>query len=367
MARQPDLEAICSEFMTEGRYLGSCPIPSGHINDTYCSEFSTGPGVARYVNQRINHTVFREPEKLMENIERVTRFAGERVRQAGGDPLRETLTLVPTRDGRSFHRTSGGEYWRMFLFIGGARTYDKVENLDHVYAASCAFGNFQKLLSELPGKRLNDTIPDFHNTVKRFEAFRAVLAADPLKRARSVGSEIAFLLEREAETGIIVRGLAEGRIPERVTHNDTKLNNVMTDDETGRGICVIDLDTVMPGSVLYDFGDSVRLGAATAAEDETDLSKVGFDIRLFDRLAEGYLDAARDFLKPAETELLPFSAKLMTLECGMRFLGDHLAGDVYFRIRREGHNLDRARTQFKMVSEMEKRMPEMESVIRRYL
>jgi Ser/Thr protein kinase RdoA (MazF antagonist) len=367
MASQPDLKAICGSFQTEGRYLGSCPIPSGHINETYCSEFESGSGVVRYVNQRINHTVFREPEKLMENIERVTRFAEKRIREAGRDSLRETLNLVPTREGRSFHRTPGGEYWRMFLFIEGARTYDKVENLDHVYAASNAFGGFQKLLSELPGDRLHDTIPDFHNTAKRFETFRAVLAEDTRNRAGSVGPEIRFVLDREADVGLIVRGLDEGRIPERVTHNDTKLNNVMIDDETGRGICVIDLDTVMPGSILYDFGDSVRLGAATAAEDERDLSKVGFDLRLFDRLAAGYLDAARDFLTPAEAELLTFSAKLMTLECGMRFLTDHLAGDVYFRIHREGHNLDRARTQFKMVAEMERRTEEMQSVVRKYL
>ncbi len=367
MTVQPDLETICAAFQTEGRYLGFCPIPSGHINETYCAEFETGSGIIQYVNQRINHLVFREPEKLMDNIERVTRFAREKIVEVGGDPLRETLNLVPTKEGRSFHRTPDGDYWRTFHFIGGARTYDQVEDLGHVYAASNAFGNFQKLLSELPGERLHDTIPDFHHTRKRFETFRAAVAEDARNRAASVRPEIDFVLEREAETEIIIRGLAEGRIPERVTHNDTKLNNVMIDDKTGRGICVIDLDTVMPGSVLYDFGDSVRLGAATAAEDERDLAKVCFDLRLFDRLTAGYLDAARGFLNPAEAGLLAFSAKLMTLECGIRFLTDHLSGDVYFRIHREGHNLDRARTQFKMVAEMEKHMDEMESVVRKYL
>jgi aminoglycoside phosphotransferase (APT) family kinase protein len=362
-----DLEAICAAFAVDGRWISTCPIPSGHINDTYCSRFEAGGRPVQYVNQRINHLVFREPELLMENIERVTRFAREKILAAGGDPDRETLTIVPTRGGRSFHRTAEGTYWRMFRFIGGARTYDRVEDLRHVYAASKAFGRFQRMLAELPGGRLHETIPDFHHTRKRFEAFRTALEFDPAHRAASVGPEIDFVLAREKDTGAVVDGMSAGHIPERVTHNDTKLNNVMIDDRTGEGVCVIDLDTVMPGSVLYDFGDSVRLGAATAAEDERDLAKVGFDLRMFDRLAAGYLDAARDFLVPAETGLLAFSAKLLTLECGIRFLTDHLKGDVYFKIHREGHNLDRARTQFKMVAEMEKRMGDMEAVVRKYL
>ena len=363
----PDLEAICTAFTVDGRWVSTCPIPSGHINDTYCTKFEVGGRLVQYVNQRINHLVFREPELLMENIERVTRFAREKILAAGGDPDRETLTIVPTREGRSFHRTAEGTYWRMFRFIGGARTYDRVEDLRHVYAASKAFGRFQRMLAELPGSRLHETIPDFHHTRKRFEAFRTALEFDPVRRAAAVRPEIDFVLARERDTGAVVDAMSAGRIPERVTHNDTKLNNVMIDDRTGEGICVIDLDTVMPGSVLYDFGDSVRLGAATAAEDERDLAKVGFDLDMFDRLAAGYLDAARDFLVPAETERLAFSAKLLTLECGIRFLTDHLKGDVYFKIHREGHNLDRARTQFKMVAEMEQRMGDMESVIRKYL
>jgi Phosphotransferase enzyme family len=363
----PDLESICAAFDVEGRWVSSCPIPSGHINDTYCSRFAADGAIVQYVNQRINHHVFREPERLMENIERVTRFAREKIVAAGGDPDRETLTIVPARGGRSFHRTPEGTYWRMFRFIGGARTYDRVEDLRHVYAASRAFGNFQKMLAELPGGRLHETIPDFHHSRKRYDAFLTALEHDPVHRAAGVRPEIDFVVARAKDTSAVVDGLAAGRIPERVTHNDTKLNNVMIDDRTGEGICVIDLDTVMPGSVLYDFGDSVRLGAATAAEDEPDLAKVGFDLGMFDRLAAGYLDAARDFLVPAETELLAFSAKLLTLECGIRFLTDHLKGDVYFKIHREGHNLDRARTQFKMVAEMEKRMGDMDAVIRKYL
>lgn len=363
----PDLEAIAAAFAVEGRWVSTCPIHSGHINDTYCSEFETEAKKTKYVNQRINHLVFREPEKLMENIERVTRFAREQIVAAGGDPLRETLNIVPARDGSSFIRTPDGGYWRTFLYIEGARTYDKAEDLRHVYAASRAFGAFQRMLSKLPGGRLHETIPNFHHTRKRFEAFLTAVGEDPHNRAAAAGPEIAFVLKRERDTGTIVDGLASGRIPERVTHNDTKLNNVLIDDRTGEGICVIDLDTVMPGSVLYDFGDSVRLGAATAAEDERDLSKVGSDLRLFDRLAAGYLNAARDFLTDEEARLLAFSAKLLTLECGIRFLTDHIEGDAYFKIQRPGQNLDRCRTQFKMVAEMERKTAEMEAVIRRYL
>jgi hypothetical protein len=363
----PELDRICAAFECTGTWISSCPIPSGHINDTYCSEFDEGGRKVKYVNQRINHLVFREPELLMENIERVTRFARERIVAAGGDPERETLNIVPARDGKSFHRTPEGTYWRMFRYIDGARTYDRVEDLRHVYSASKAFGNFQKMLASLPGGRLHETIPNFHHTQKRYEAFLDALEHDPAHRAASVKPEVDFVLARAKDTGVVVDGLAAGRIPERVTHNDTKLNNVMIDNRTGEGICVIDLDTVMPGSVLYDFGDSVRLGAATADEDEPDLGKVGFDLAMFDRLAKGYLDAARDFLVPAETDLLAFSAKLLTLECGTRFLTDHLKGDVYFKIHRPGHNLDRARTQYKMVAEMERQMGAMDAVIRKYL
>ena len=363
----PELDRICAAFDCAGTWISSCPIPSGHINDTYCSEFDEGGRRVKYVNQRINHLVFREPELLMENIERVTRFARERIIAAGGDPDRETLTIVPTREGTSFHRTPEGNYWRMFRYIDGARTYDRVEDLRHVYSASKAFGNFQKMLARLPGERLHETIPDFHHTRKRYEAFLASAEFDPARRAGEVRPEIDFVLARKEDAGVVVDGLGSGRIPERVTHNDTKLNNVMIDDRTGEGICVIDLDTVMPGSVLYDFGDSVRLGAATAAEDETDLGKVGFDLEMFDRLAAGYLEAVRGFLVPAETDRLAFSAKLLTLECGIRFLTDHLKGDVYFKIHRPGHNLDRARTQFKMVAEMEQQMDAMDAVVRKYL
>jgi hypothetical protein len=358
-----DLREITKHFRLRGKFLRGSPVRAGHINDTYASCFLGECGIIRYIHQRINHEVFKEPEKLMENIERVTRYARERIQEAGGDAQRETLNLVPTVEDGSYCRTPEGDYWRSYVFIEGARTYDRAENLDHVYSAAKAFGKFQKLLSGLPGERLHETIPFFHHTRRRFDAFCQACGQDSRNRAGSVRAEIDFVLKREAETSVIIDLLEQGKIPERVTHNDTKLNNVMIDLRTGEGVCVIDLDTVMPGSALYDFGDSVRIGASSAAEDERDLTKVGLDLERFDCLARGYLDAAREFLTPAEINLMAFSAKLMTFECGVRFLTDHLNGDTYFKIQRDNHNLDRCRTQFKMVAEMEWLMDRMNGII----
>ena len=358
-----DLKQVASHFQLEGCFLDAVPYGSGHINDTYASRFQQGDKVVRYIHQRINNSVFKEPEKLMENVERVTSFARERIITAGGDYLRETLNLIPTLDGKNHYRSSEGDYWRTYVFIEGARTYDQVEDLRHVYSASKSFGSFQLLLSTLPGERLNETIPCFHHTRKRFEAFNEVLAIDRLNRASEVKDEIAFVLAREAETSVIVDLLARGEIPERVTHNDTKLNNVMIDDLTGEGVCVIDLDTLMPGSALYDFGDSVRLGASTAPEDEQDLSKVTIDLDMFERLARGYLDSAKSFLTSTEIDYMPFASKLMTFECGMRFLSDYLSGDVYFKIHRPEHNVDRCRTQLKLVADMDRLVDRMTSIV----
>jgi hypothetical protein len=363
MAHNP--AAIIGHFQLQGELLEIVPCGSGHINDTYASSFRAGDKIVRYVHQWINHHVFQDPRGLMENIERVTRHIREQVIIRGGDPAREGLTLVAASDGRSFYQTPQGDFWRTYTFIGGARTYDTAENPQTVYNASKAFGNFQKLLADLPGERLNETIPDFHHTRKRFEAFVRILDADPAHRARLVKPEIEFILQREGETSVVVDLLASGQIPERVIHNDTKLNNVMIDDRTGEGICVIDLDTVMPGSVLYDFGDSVRIGASTAAEDEPDLSRVGFDLTRFEWLARGYLDAAGEFLNPKEIEHLAFSARLMALEQAIRFLGDYLNGDVYYKIHHPDHNLDRARTQIKMVAEMEQQEEAMNAIVNR--
>lgn len=362
-----DVKEITTHFQIDGDFQDAIPYGSGHINDTYASRFQEKNGIVRYIQQRINHNVFKEPEALMENIERVTSYAREQIISAGGDPMRETLNLVPTLDGKSFYRCPEGNYWRTYFFIEGAQTYDQVDDLRLIYNASKAFGRFQKLLSTLPGKRLHETIPNFHHSRKRFEAFIQALERDSQKRANSVKNEIDFVLNHEGDTSTLVDRIASGDIPERVTHNDTKINNVMIDDVTREGVCVIDLDTVMPGSALYDFGESVRTGAATAAEDELNLSKVALNLELFDHLAHGYLKTARDFLVPAEIEYMAFSAKLMTLENGIRFLTDYLSGDVYFKIHRERQNLDRCRTQFKMVQDIEQKAEQLNEIIASYL
>jgi Ser/Thr protein kinase RdoA (MazF antagonist) len=362
-----DLIEIFKQFAIPGQFVEAVPFGGGYINDTYLGRYQVRSGEGKFIHQRINHHVFREPEKVMENIERVTGYAREQIQAAGGDPDRETLTLIPTRDGRSFIRTPAGEYWRTYTFISGAHTFEVASNLNQVYSAAKAFGSFQKLLDRLPGPRLHETIPNFHHTIKRFDTFMKALEADPANRAHTVRKEIDFILRREGDAGVVIDRLARGILPERITHNDTKLNNVMIDDQSGEGICVIDLDTVMPGSSLYDFGDLIRMGTATAAEDERDLSKVGVDLRLFEELARGYLDATRDLLLPAEIDLLVFGGRLITYEQAIRFLGDYLNGDVYYKIQREHHNLDRARTQIKMLQEMERLQEEMEKIIRRIL
>lgn len=363
---KPNFEEIVKHFRFEGEFLSASPHGVGHINDTYAALFSANGLTRKYILQRINHHVFINPEGLMENIQVVTSHLCRKIAAAGGDPCRETLSLIPTIEGNCFILTDEGEYWRGYIFINNARTYEEVESLDHVYNAAKAFGNFQNLLIDLPPRELIETIPDFHHTRKRYEAFVDALERDEKNRALSSQAEIDFVIRRANDTSILVNLLERGELPERITHNDTKFNNVMMDNETGAGVCVIDLDTVMPGLALYDFGDAVRSLANTAAEDEQDISKVEFDLKIFDCFAHGYLDAARDFLTPSEIDHLPLSAILMTLECGIRFLTDHLQGDTYFKIHRKNHNLDRCRTQFKMVKDMEAQYNEMVEVVENY-
>jgi Ser/Thr protein kinase RdoA (MazF antagonist) len=361
---EPQLVHIVQRFRFEGDLVAVGPLGGGHINDTYLTRYQRADGASqRYVLQRINHSVFKDPAVLMQNIEAVTTHLRHKIVAAGGDPERETLNLIPTRDGATFARTPDGQYWRAYGFIAGARTYHVVEDLQHVYSAARAFGRFQEQLSDLPADRLHETIPDFHHTGKRYAAFVQAVERDAVNRARSVAAEIEFVARRADETSVLVDLLERGVLPERVTHNDTKLNNVLIDDLTGEGICVIDLDTVMPGLSLYDFGDCVRSAANPAAEDERDLSKVCVDLSIFERLVQGYLDTAWASLTPAEIELLPFAAKLITLEQGIRFLADHLNGDVYYKIQREGHNLDRCRTQLKLVADIEDKFGRMRSIV----
>ncbi|MBL8026803.1 MAG: aminoglycoside phosphotransferase family protein [Fibrobacteres bacterium] len=360
------LKEMAEKFVIDGDVISVEPYGTGHINDTFCGTFKTAKGSTRYIHQRINHNIFKNPEGLMDNVERVTKHLRGKITARGGDPLRETLTIINTKGGGNLHKGTDGTFWRTYVFVEGAKTYDKVEDLKMVYEASKAFGDFQKDLADIPGGRLVETIPDFHHTKKRFETFEQVLKADIKGRAKEVQAEVDFVLARKNDASKIVDGMASGALPERITHNDTKFNNVMIDDVTKKGICVIDLDTVMPGSPLYDFGDSVRIGTSTAVEDERDLSKVGMDIGMFERLSEGYLASAKAMLTAEEKALLAFSGKLLTFECGMRFLTDYLNGDTYFKVHRDGHNLDRCRTQFKMVSDMEKVMNKMDAIVRKY-
>jgi len=363
---KPDFHEIVRHFDFKGDFSAAEPYGLGHINDTYLAKFRLNGSIQRYILQRINHNVFQDPEGLMSNIQTVTQHLREKISSAGGDPKRETLTLIPTKDGDAYMRTNEGDYWRGYLFINNARTYESVENIEHVYHAAKAFGNFQNLLSDYSSQNLIETIPNFHNTQKRFEAFVEAVEKDELNRAQFSKPEIEFVFNREQDVSVLVDKLQEGELPERVTHNDTKFNNVLIDNISGAGVCVIDLDTVMPGLSLYDFGDAIRTLANPAAEDERDLSFVNFDLQIFDSFAHGYLDAIGEVLTSGEIGYLPFSAILMTLECGMRFLTDHLQGDKYFKIDREDHNLDRCRTQFKMVADMDLRMDEMQRIVEKY-
>jgi len=359
--------AIVPHFCFEGGFLRAETYGFGHINDTYAAYFCRANGdIHRYLLQCINSYVFQDIKGLMQNILAVTTHLRDKIVAAGGDPDRETLTPIPTTEGKTFFETPGGDHWRAYIFIEGARTYEVVESLEHIYNAGKAFGTFQKLLADFPAEQLYETIPDFHHTGKRFEAFVEAVEADTNNRAHIAKPEIAFVERRVRDTSALVELLDQGKLPSRVTHNDTKFNNVMIDDESGEGVCVIDLDTVMPGSSLYDFGDAVRYAANPAGEDERDLSRVCVDLDIYEQFARGFLDSARGFLTPQEVDLLSFSAKLMTLECGMRFLTDYLKGDVYFKTHRESHNLDRCRTQFRMVEDMEARFDQMERIIAQY-
>jgi Ser/Thr protein kinase RdoA (MazF antagonist) len=363
----PDLARIASHFCLRGEYQRAERVRSGHINEGHVAWFRTAGGEARrYLLQRINDRVFSSPERLMENVEAVTAHLRAKLKAAGSDPDREALTLVRTVDGGVLHRTRSGEYWRAMYFIEGASSHEQAAGPGQVRGAGRAFGRFLALLSDFPVERLHETIPGFHHTPGRVKALRDAVRRDIAGRAQAARDEIAFVEERAATTAELLDLLEAGTLPLRVTHNDTKLDNVLIDDETGEGICVIDLDTVMPGLAAYDFGDAVRSMANSAAEDERDLDRVSLDLEAYEQLIAGYLEGAGGCLTPAEIDSLTTGARLMTLECGIRFLTDHLEGDRYFRTRRPGHNLDRCRTQFKLVRQMESERAEMERIIDRY-
>ena len=322
------------------------PYGNGHINDTYCLI------EPRYILQRINTDIFKHPHELMENIENVTSFLREKIKKNGGDPQRETLTVIKTVDGKNYYQYDENNVFRMYSFVENTKSIENSKTPEDLYEAGVGFGRFQRMLSDYPADTLHESIKDFHHTPKRVEALKLAIREDKAGRAASVEAEISFALEQAVWADQVVKGIEDGSIPLRVTHNDTKINNILFDQETGKAVCVIDLDTVMPGSMLYDFGDALRMGGSTGAEDETDLSKVWFDETAFEAFAKGYLSEMKDDLTETELELLPFSVKLMTYECGIRFLTDYLNGDTYFKIHREHHNLERARNQFKLVADI---------------
>ena len=344
---------VANKFALEGEVLEICPYGEGHINLTLLVTTDK----KRYILQKMNTRVFPDSDGLMNNICGVT----EHLKARGI----ETLSVVPTKDGKSYIK--GEECYRVYDFIENTVTYQTACEF-HVFRNSGkAFGEFQNYLAEFDASKLTEIIKRFHDTPNRFAAFKEALEKDAFGRAKDCQKEIEFVLSHENTYGIAMEGLKDGSLPLRVTHNDTKLNNILMDDKTGEARAVIDLDTIMPGSMLFDFGDSIRFGASTAAEDEKDLSKVHFDINLFKAYAEGYCGAVKDSITAREAELLPYGSYLMTIECGMRFLTDYLSGDTYFATKYEGHNLVRCRTQIQLASEMEAQFKEMGEIIKEIL
>lgn len=342
----------------DGEFVGALPYGSGHINDSYCAVFHQSGRQVRYIVQRMNLHVFKNPVALMENIKRVTTHLADQL-NGQSDCDRRVLSLVPALDGQVWFSDAAGDFWRAYRFIERAASYDAVQSTPQAFQAARAFGRFQQMLASLPAPRLHETIPDFHHTPKRFAALQAAIEGDVVHRASMAKAEIKFALARQS----MVSTLIDANLPERVTHNDTKFNNVLLDDVSGEGICVIDLDTVMPGLVAYDFGDMVRTTTSSAAEDERDLSRVSMEFPLYEALVRGYLDSAGDFLTKAERRSLAFSGKLITFEIGIRFLTDYLAGDTYFKIHRDGQNLDRCRTQFKLLVSIEQQEEKMNRLV----
>lgn len=353
---------IISQFDFNGELIKVEPYGSGHINDTFRLTYKENNDIHYYILQKLNTDIFTRPVELMENIVNVTTFLKKKVIENNGDPSRETLNVIYTKDNQSFYKYEE-EYWRVFVFVSNAESYDEVKCDEDFYESAYAFGRFQSLLSDYPSHTLHETIYNFHNTAVRFERFKEVVKADVCGRAHKVQDEINFVIEHDYLSHV----LADMNLPLRVTHNDTKLNNIMIDKDTHKGICVIDLDTVMPGLAVNDFGDAIRFGASTGSEDEKDLSKIECDMHLFEVYTKGFIEGCQGKLTKEELLALPYGAMVMTYECGMRFLTDHLEGDVYFKIHRENHNLDRARTQFKLVADMENKLETMNTIVKKYM
>ncbi len=361
------LIAIGLRFHIPGRFQDGHRIKIGHINETFGATYDDEGCPCAVVHQTINTQVFKEPVGLMGNVVRVTEHLRRKLEAAGVDQLdRRALRVISARDGLPYHVDETGKYWRTFAFVEGVRSYDAVESPTQAYQAGFAFGQFQSLLADLPASELATTIPDFHHTPRRFEKLVRAVDSDEFRRVDVARRDIDFALAMEPLVSALIDAGARGDVPVRVTHNDTKFNNVLLDVRTGEAMCVVDLDTVMPGLVLYDFGDMVRTTTSRTAEDEQFLDRVELELPMFEALARGYLEATRDFLTAEERRLLVLSGKLITFTIGIRFLTDYLEGDPYFRIHREQHNLDRCRKQFRLIESMNEREAEMQRIVERY-
>ena len=365
-ANDPIVLEVLSAYDFPATLMGAVRYGQGHINDTFCVICQPQEGDAvRYILQGLSSAAFPHPEELMENFIGITSYLREKVIAQGGDPLRETLSLVNTREGKPFYTDSNGKVWRLTPFIENTDCFQSAT--PELFEASArAFGRFQYMLQGYPAETLHETIVNFHNTEDRFNKFLNALMVDKHDRAKDIQEEIHFVLDRKADCSVALQALRDGILPLRVTHNDTKLNNILIDRDTHEGICVIDLDTTMPGLSINDFGDSIRFGANHSREDEKDLSKVNFDIELYEAYTRGFIQGANGGLTENELKYLPWGARLMTLECGIRFLTDYLDGDHYFRIHYPEQNLDRCRTQFKLVRDMEEQWDAMAAVIEKY-
>ncbi len=359
-----DIPRLAAEFRMPGDYLSHAPCGHGHINDTFEVRVNQAGTPVRYILQRINHAIFTRPHLVMENIQRVTTHIADKLHAAHAtDVYRRVLTLVPCRDGRPWHQDASGNHWRAYLYVEGAEAHSHINSTSLAEEAAKAFGHFQFLLSDLPLPRLADTIPEFHHTRSRYDALMRAAEADPVGRRASLAAELDWCRAHEPLVDLLLNAQASGLLPERITHNDTKINNVMIDHQSGEGICVMDLDTVMPGLVLYDFGDLVRTTTISTAEDEQDTSLVEMRLPMFQALVRGYLSSAHHFLSDPEINHLAFAGKLITLETGLRFLTDHLNGDTYFKTRHPLHNLERFRVQAKLVESIESQKNAMEDIV----
>jgi hypothetical protein len=362
------LEEVLDQFSIYGEREGIVPFGNGHINDTFVSTWNQGGAKLRYTHQRINHHVFTKPNEVMENILRVTTHIRKKLEaQGAGDRSRRVLTVIPATDGKPWVRDKEGGWWRSYCFIENARGGDLASSPEEAALLGKSVGRFQNQLADLGPPRLHEAIPGFHNMETRYGRFHQALQKDEYHRAASCREEIGFLLENEERGGILIRSIREGVLPERICHNDTKMNNILLDNATGEALCVIDLDTVMPGTSLFDLGDLIRSVTTRAQEDERDLSKVQFDTAFFRALLEGYLSEARPFLIPAEHRLIHEAGRNITQIMGLRFLTDYLEGDHYYRIERPLHNLDRCRNQIALINSMDSQWEEGEKIVQALL